>query len=85
MRMAPSFSILIIILLISVVFVEKLHPKPFLETRCGQKTVGVGNVYGGKLVEANSWPWLVAFMKEPENTFFCGGSYVSKRFIVSGK
>jgi secreted trypsin-like serine protease len=40
---------------------------------------------GGKQSEKNQWPWLVAFVHTQANTFFCGGSLLSERHILSGE
>jgi hypothetical protein len=33
----------------------------------------------------NSMPWLVALRSKPTNAFFCSGSLISERHVVSGE
>jgi secreted trypsin-like serine protease len=55
-------------------------------TKCGKRTnVGQGNVVGGYHTRANSWPWLVALIHRHTRQFFCGGSLVSERHVISGE
>lgn len=53
--------------------------------RCGLRQGAFGKVVGGVKAKKNEWPWLVAFIKVPENTFFCGGSLISAQHILSGE
>jgi hypothetical protein len=54
--------------------------------KCGRRTnVGLGNVFGGAHTRANSWPWLVALKHRYTEKFFCGGSLVSERHVISGE
>lgn len=52
---------------------------------CGQKFSGVGNIFGGHRVISNAWPWLTVFLNKSKKTFFCGGSLISAKTVVSGK
>ena len=53
---------------------------------CGRKNGVRGNVFGGKPTKPNTWPWLVTFLHriKKNKTFFCGGSLVSAKHVVSG-
>lgn len=52
---------------------------------CGRRK-GIGaNIVRGNKTTRNEWPWLVAFVKLPEEIFFCGGSLVSATIVLSGK
>jgi secreted trypsin-like serine protease len=53
--------------------------------KCGLRPVGIGNVIGVNHTILNSWPWLVALRYKPTNEFFCGGSLITARYIISGK
>lgn len=52
---------------------------------CGQRKGGGGNIIDGIKAKKNEWPWLVAFVKVPEGKFFCGGSLISDKHILSGE
>ena len=52
---------------------------------CGQKFTGAGNIFGGSKAASNAWPWLTVFLNKPINYFFCGGSLISVKTVVSGK
>jgi secreted trypsin-like serine protease len=51
---------------------------------CGLRPAGSGNVWGGNHTRFNSWPWLVVLRFKPTNAFFCGGSLIMERHVVSG-
>ena len=42
-------------------------------------------VGGDSVVDRTKWPWLVAFTHNEGNNYFCGGSLISKRHVLSGK
>jgi secreted trypsin-like serine protease len=52
---------------------------------CGNRSGGIGNVVGGTEINRGKWPWITAFVHVPKNTYFCGGSLISDRRILSGK
>ena len=52
---------------------------------CGTKFEGFGTIFGGVKAEQNSWPWVVPFLYVPKNKFFCGGSLISIRHVLSGE
>jgi secreted trypsin-like serine protease len=52
---------------------------------CGRRLSGEGNVYGGNHTELHSWPWLVTLHLKPTNTFFCAGSLISDRHVITGE
>jgi hypothetical protein len=55
---------------------------------CGKSRAARGLSIGGNHTVRNSWPWLVALRKElPGNKskFFCAGSLIAKRHVVSGE
>lgn len=60
--------------------------------RCGRrqgfspvKDFRSSRIVNGDAAWKNEWPWLVAFVKIPEEKFFCGGSLVSRKHILSGE
>ena len=57
------------------------------EQECGRRIIGSGLISGGNPSNANAWPWLVAFAHRVigNRDFFCGGSLVSAKHVVSGQ
>jgi hypothetical protein len=53
--------------------------------KCGLRSVGEGNVWGGENTKINAWPWLVAFLYRPFEEFFCSGSLITAKHVVSGE
>lgn len=51
---------------------------------CGHRQGVIGKIVNGIKAKKNYWPWLVAFVKVPENSFFCGGSLISVQHALSG-
>jgi secreted trypsin-like serine protease len=45
----------------------------------------VGLIVGGEKATAGDWRWVVAFKYRPSGKYFCGGSLISNRHILSGK
>lgn len=72
-------EILIILLAISGVCVGRASRKV---PQCGKRSVFDGNIFGGDHTEVNAWPWLVALRHN--DVFFCAGSLVSTKHVVSG-
>jgi Trypsin len=70
MRFEETF---VILLAICCIFVEG-------HEYCGRKFDG-----SGKEVRSNEWPWLVALVNWPKNSFFCGGSLISSKHVISGE
>ena len=52
--------------------------KPYFE-------VSFRMVGGDSVVDRTKWPWLAAFTHNEGNNYFCGGSLISKRHVLSGK
>ena len=75
-------EVFVVFFLFFVIFVQS-NPTP----KCGRKNGVQPNVRGGNPTRPNTWPWLVAFLhrKKLNKTFFCGGSLVSAKHVVSGK
>ena len=80
---AMKFKEVFVVLLLF--FVISVQSNPTLD--CGKKNGVQGNVYGGDPTKPNTWPWIVAFLHrvKKKKTFFCGGSLVSAKHVVSGK
>jgi hypothetical protein len=57
-------------------------------SRCGKSRAARELSIGGNHTVPHSWPWMVALRKKlPENKseFFCAGSLIAERHVVSGK
>lgn len=50
---------------------------------CGSSAKVTGLIIGGKFSENNQWPWLAALIKRSDETFFCGGTLISKRHVLT--
>jgi secreted trypsin-like serine protease len=77
-------NFLVIFVGISVIFADASETTTRRPFSCGRRPAGGGNVYGGNHTRFNSWPWLVVLRFKPTNAFFCGGSLITERHIVSG-
>jgi hypothetical protein len=54
---------------------------------CGKSQIAKGLSVGGNNTKPHTWPWMVALQKKlPENKseFFCAGSLITERHVVSG-
>lgn len=51
---------------------------------CGRQQKPFG-VFGGMSASKIEWTWVVAFIKLPEQQFFCAGSLISERHVLSGQ
>jgi secreted trypsin-like serine protease len=52
---------------------------------CGKRLAPRAFVYNGKQAKPYSWPWLAAFTYRDNDEYFCAGSLVSKRHVVTGQ
>lgn len=50
---------------------------------CGSSAKAAGLIIGGKFSENNQWPWLAALITRSDETFFCGGTLISKRHVLT--
>lgn len=53
---------------------------------CGIKRMPIGTIVGGMKVHRQvEWPWLVAFFNKVNGNFFCSGTLISEKHVLSGK
>lgn len=52
---------------------------------CGSTDKGTGLIVGGRIAEPQKWPWLAALYYVPEDKFYCAGTLISERHVVTGK
>lgn len=55
-----------------------------MKFKCGQKHATNGFIFGGTPTSPHEWPWLVAMIYTPYDQYFCSGSIVSRKHVVSG-
>jgi hypothetical protein len=64
------------------------HVERAASIRCGRSIAARLLSFGGNHTIPHSWPWMVALRKklpENKNEFFCAGSLIAERHVVSGK
>jgi secreted trypsin-like serine protease len=55
------------------------------EPLCGDKPESSEIVLDGNQTRINSWPWFVALRFKPTNAFFCAGSLISDRYVITSE
>lgn len=81
MRFKEKFVLLFVIFVCWVNFVQA-------KSECGvPNLVLVSKIFGGEqsVKEEFSFPWLVALYHRFARTFFCAGSLISEKHVLSGK
>ncbi|XP_070504934.1 uncharacterized protein [Chironomus tepperi] len=58
------------------------HVEVIRNYQCGQPVKGVGNIVGGRYVTRGYYPW-VAVLSTLSGEYFCGGTLVSSRKVVT--
>lgn len=66
-------------------FLVAFHLTVAQDEGCGTRIGDSGMMFGGVQTQKNEWPWLVAFFFQPDNIFFCGGSLISIKHVLSGE
>lgn len=51
--------------------------------RCGTVPYATGYIIGGSEAKRGQWPFMVGLMYRPWNKFFCGGSLITNRHVLS--
>ena len=77
-----------VILVIIAIFWTCVQTSPVEnEQDCGRKVVDLDLPDNENSLNTNNWPWLVAFTHRVvgSRNFFCGGSLVSVKHVVSGE
>ena len=52
---------------------------------CGRKSTVDTRIFNGDEIQPNSWPWIVALNFILKNMFFCSGSLISNKHVLSGR
>lgn len=52
---------------------------------CGKRKGFIETSFGGQNTRKNEWPWLVALFYRETEVFFCGGSLLSRKHVMSGQ
>lgn len=53
--------------------------------QCGELLFSKGFTIRGEAITRGQWPYLVALVNVAENSFFCGGSLISAKHVLTGK
>lgn len=51
--------------------------------KCGTKAPLIARVVGGSKAQPKSWPWQIGIKSCPKCMYFCGGTIVAKRWVVT--
>lgn len=51
---------------------------------CGNRAVGAELIVGGQNSTVNAWPWAAALFSKTENSFFCPGTLISEKHVITG-
>lgn len=79
LTMALKFFVFVLL----VFSVESSRVKRYARDQCGEPLVPEGTVQFGHVSERNKWPYLVALFEVSSKKFFCGGSLISRRHILT--
>lgn len=52
--------------------------------QCGELLFSKGFTIRGEAITRGQWPYLVALVNVAENSFFCGGSLISAKHVLTG-
>lgn len=53
--------------------------------QCKKGRSVIGAIVGGERAQKGEWRWMVAFIHMEKGNYFCSGSLISNRHILSGK
>lgn len=59
--------------------------KNILNLSCGKVSFSIGFVVGGTETIRGQWPFLVALFNLETSKFFCGGSLITTKHVLTGK
>lgn len=51
---------------------------------CGRFSYGGGTIVGGEFIKKGEWPWLVALFESKSRSYFCGGTLISEKHVLTG-
>lgn len=51
---------------------------------CGYRFYSTGLTIRGVATVRKQWPFLVALMNQNDNSFFCGGSIITEKVVLTG-
>lgn len=55
------------------------------ETKCGRRFGKTALIFGGNPANQHAWPWLVALIYRHTDKFFCAGSLINRKLVLSGE
>lgn len=50
---------------------------------CGDSVVGSGFVVGGSAIKRGQWPFIAALFRNDNKKYFCGGTIISTRHVIT--
>lgn len=53
------------------------------DLRCGTVPYATGFIIGGSEAKRGQWPFMVALIIRPRNQFFCGGTLITNKHVLS--
>lgn len=54
-----------------------------LQDICGDSLVGTGLIVGGSTIKRGQWPFIVALFRSKTEKYFCGGTIISMKHIIT--
>lgn len=67
-----------------VIFVSGICSE-VLSEECGVRKAFQATIVHGDTADKGEFPWMVAFIYKTLEKFFCAGSLISQRYVLSGK
>ena len=54
---------------------------------CGTRSYSTGTIFGGNYAVIRQWPWFARLFRigQVKDQFFCGGSLISDKHVLTGK
>lgn len=57
-----------------------------VQQSCGVASAsGTGLVHGGERFIRGAWPWMVALVDQKTSYYFCSGTFVSEKRVLTGE
>lgn len=70
-----------ILRVILVIIVLQLQSS--LQDFCGNSVVSSGLIVGGGRIKRGQWPFIAALFSTRNGEYFCGGTVISKRHVIT--
>lgn len=63
---------------------SKMEVKMLFNMNCGRMSQIVQRIIGGTPVENGQWPFVVSLLFKSLNQFFCGGTLITSKHVLTG-